>query len=485
MLTESIVLSLAGALIGIVLAHFGVRLLATMAAQTFPRLAETRLDMATLAFTTVIALATGILFGLVPALQSARGGTQESLKEGGHGSTAGGARLHLRRVLVTAEVALSLLLLVGAGLLIKSFMRLQEVDAGFESEGVLTMRVVLPAPRYPQPEQIRGFYRELQRRVAAIPGVTRVGAVNGLPLSGSGGSGTTTVDNPAIEASQASPEADQRFVTPGYFEAMGMKLISGRTFEERDNETATPVAVIDETMASTYWPNEDPIGKRIKRGGAQSMSPWMTIIGVVRHVRYRTLEEPSRVQVYIAHAQTPLTAMSLAVKTSVDPRSLAAAVQREIIALDPEQPVFAIRTMEELTADSVMRRRLVMMLLSLFAGIALALAAVGIYGVISYWVTQRSHEIGIRVAIGASRLDVLRMVLSQSMSVVLLGVLIGLVGAFVLTRVMATLLYNVTATDAATFALFSVALIFVGLLASYLPARRATRIDPVRMLRQE
>ena len=430
-------------------------------------------------------LATGILFGLFPAFQSARGTTQDALKEGTQASTAGRGRLRLRRVLVAAEVALSLLLLVGAGLLIKSFMRLQEVNAGFDPSGVLTMRIVVPAARYSQPEQMRSFYREVLRRVSALPGVTKVGATNGIPLSGSGGSGTTTIDNPAIPDDQGTPEADQRIVTPGYFEAMGMTLLSGRMFDERDSETGQPVAIIDETMAKTFWPNEDPIGKRIKRGGRQSTAPWLTIVGVVRHVRYRTLEEPSRVQLYMPHAQAPTTGMSLAIKTMLEPRTLSTSVQREVIAVDPEQPVWAIRTMDELMATSVMRRQLIMTLLTLFAGIALMLAAVGIYGVISYWVTQRSHEIGIRVAIGASRLDVLKMVLGQSMSVVLIGVAIGLVGAVALTRLMATLLYNVSATDAATFASYSAALILVGLLASYLPARRATRIDPVTMLRQE
>jgi putative ABC transport system permease protein len=265
---------------------------------------------------------------------------------------------------------------------------------------------------------------------------------------------------------------------------MGMTLLSGRLFDERDSDTGQPVAIIDETMARTFWPNEDPIGKRIKRGGRQSTQPWLTIVGVVRHVRYRTLEEPSRVQLYMPHAQTPTTGMSLAIKTTVDPRTLSNAIQREVVAIDREQPVWAIRTMDELMATSVMRRQLIMTLLTLFAGIALALAAVGIYGVISYWVTQRSHEIGIRVAIGASRLDILRMVLGQSMSVVLIGVAIGLAGAFALTRLLGTLLYNVSTTDVATFGVYSVVLVLVGLLSSYLPARRATRIDPVTMLRQ-
>ena len=485
MLTESVVLSLVGAVVGVALARVGVSLLAAMAAQSFPRLGETHIDLTALTFTIVVALATGILFGLFPAFQSARGATQDVLKEGSQTSTAGRGRLRLRRVLVAAEVALSLLLLVGAGLLIKSFMRLQGVDAGFDPANVLTMRIVVPAARYSNPDQVRSFYREVLRRVSALPGVTKVGANNGIPLSGSGGSGTTTIDNPAFPDDRGTPEADQRIVTPGYFEAMGMTMLGGRMFDERDNDTGQPVAIIDETMAKTFWPNEDPIGRRIKRGGPQSTQPWLTIVGVARHVRYRTLEEPSRVQLYLPHAQAPTTGMSLAIKTRLEPRTLANSVQREVIAVDPEQPVWAIRTMDELMAASVMRRQLIMTLLTLFAGIALMLAAVGIYGVISYWVTQRSHEIGIRVAIGASRLDVLKMVLGQSMSVVLIGVVIGLVGAAALTEVMATLLYDVSATDAVTFASYSAALILVGLLASYLPARRATRIDPVTMLRQQ
>ena len=381
MLTESVVLSLVGAVVGIALARVGVSLLATMAAQSFPRLGETHIDLTALTFTIVVALATGILFGLFPAFQSARSATQDVLKEGSQTSTAGRGRLRLRRVLVAAEVALSLLLLVGAGLLIKSFMRLQGVDAGFDPSGVLTMRIVVPAARYSQPDQVRSFYREVLRRVSALPGVTKVGASNGIPLSGSGGSGTTTIDNPAFPDDRGTPEADQRIVTPGYFEAMGMTILSGRMFDDRDSETGQPVAIIDETMARTFWPNEDPIGKRIKRGGRQSTQPWLTIVGVARHVRYRTLEEPSRVQLYMPHSQVPTTGMSLAIKTHLEPGTLSTSVQREVIAVDPEQPVWAIRTMDELMATSVMRRQLIMTLLTLFAGIALMLAAVGIYGV--------------------------------------------------------------------------------------------------------
>ena len=351
MLTESMLLVAAGAVAGIVLARVGVFLLNAAAQQSFPRLADASLDLSTLAFTVVIAAGTGAVFALIPAVQGSRGMSAESLKGGARGSTAGGGRLRLRRALVTAEVALSLLLLVGAGLLIKSFMRLQQVDGGFDPQDVLTMQVALPQARYSTPEQIRSFFRELSSRVAVIPGVSTVGAVSVLPLSGAGTSGTVTLDNPAVDP-ESPPEADQRIATPGYFEAMGIRVIRGRAFEEADNETAAPVAIIDETLAEKFWPNEDPIGRRIKRGGQQSTSPWTTIVGVVRHVRYRTLEEPSRVQVYWPHAQVPSFFMSLTVKTGLDPQSLTRTIQSEVASLDPDQPVSLVRTMEELTATS-------------------------------------------------------------------------------------------------------------------------------------
>jgi putative ABC transport system permease protein len=484
MLTEGMLLVAAGTVAGVVLARAGVFMLNVAAKQTFPRLADASLDLSTLAFTAVIATATGAVFALIPAVQGSRGVSAESLKGGGRGSTTGGRKLRLRRALVTAEVALSLLLLVGAGLLIKSFMRLQQVDGGFDPDGVLTMQIALPSARYTQPEQIRNFYRELMSRVAVVPGVSEAGAVSVLPLSGGGSSGTVTLDNPA-EGSEPGPEADQRIATPGYFEAMGIRVVRGRTFDETDNETAAPAAIIDESLAQKFWPGEDPLGRRIKRGPPQSTNPWTTIIGVVRHVRDRTLEEPSRVQVYWPHAQVPLNFMGLTVKSNLQPLSLAKTIQSEVASLDPDQPVFSIRTMEELTATSVLRRRLIMSLLTSFATIALVLAAVGIYGVISYWVTQRSQEIGIRMALGAHRFDVLKLVIGQSMPVLLLGVLLGLGGAFALSRLMGGLLYEITTTDPGTFVAYSAGLALVGLIASYVPARRATQVNPITALRDQ
>lgn len=485
LLTESLLLSVAGAALGLALARLGVSTIASIGGQAFPRLAQAAMDWTTLVFTMAIALATGIFFGIVPAIQGSQSSTHESLKEGGRGSTTGGSNQRLRRLLVVAEVALSLALLSGAGLLIKSFVRLQEVDPGFKPDGVLTMRVVLPQARYTDQDRIRTFFRELMDRVSKIPGIESVGAINGLPLSGSGGSGTTTIDTTAVPQDKAMPEADWRVVTPDYFRTTGTQLISGRYFNEHDTNTGAPVAIIDETMAKTYWPNQDPIGKRLKRGGLQSTNPWMMVVGVVKHVRYQSLERSSRVQLYWPHAQNPFVGMSLAMRTNVDPASLTTGVQRAVMALDPDQPVYAVRPFNELLADSMMRRRLVMILLAVFAGVALTLAALGIYGVISYWVNQRSHEIGIRMALGATRGDVLKMVIGHSLAIVVIGVVIGLVGSLAITRLIATLLFNVVATDPFTFGLVSTSLLGIGVLASAVPALRAIQVDPVHTLRQE
>jgi predicted permease len=486
LLTESAVLGLLSGVIGLLLGYWALHLLATLSATSFPRVVEAHMDFRVLAFTLLVSLATGILFGLAPAFSS-RHVTHDALKEGGRGGTAGASSQRLRGLLVVAEVALSLTLLVGAGLLIRSFLRLQEVDTGFRSEGVLTMRISLPEEKYAKIEQTRVFYRELLDRVRRLPGVDAAGGASGLPLSGTGWSGTTTVDSRAVQPKDASPEADQRPVFPGYFEALGIPLVRGRYFEQRDNEKGAPVAIIDETMAKTYWPNEDAIGKHIKEGELKSTRPWRTIVGVVRHVRYRTLESPSRVEFYWPYDQTSfaLDSMSLAIHTSSDPRSLAGVVERQVQGLDPDQPVYRIRTMSELMSESMGRRRLSMFLLAIFAGVALALAAVGIYGIMSYSVAQRAHEVGIRMALGARSSDVLRMVLGQSLGLTVAGIVAGLLGSLALTNFLSSLLFDVKATDATTFLLVAVILAVVALVASLVPAYRATTVDPVDALRQE
>ncbi len=484
LLTESSLLALLGAAAGLALAWLGLYILIQIGSVSFPRLAAATLDLRVLGFTLAAALLTGLLFGIAPALQSSRT-NPNALNEGGRGMTAATGARQLRRLLIIGEIALSLILLVGAGLLLRSFFRLQQIDPGFRPEGVLTVRLGLPELKYPEQAQVRNFYSEILNRVRGLPGVEAAGAISALPLSGSGSSGTTTVDSRAVTQQEASPEADWRVVTPGLFEAMSIRLVRGRYFDERDSETAAPVAIIDETMAATYWPGEDPIGKRLKRGGSQSMNPWMTIVGVVKHVRYLTLEAPSRVQLYWPHKQNPPRSMSLALRTSLDPRSLANTVQREVLALDADQPVYLIRTMDEFLADSLARRRFSMLLLAVFAGIALLLAAVGIYGVISYAVTQRSHEMGIRLALGASRVSVLKLILGQSLILTSTGVVLGIGGSLALTRLISALLFDVKPTDIATYALVPALLLVVALIASFIPARRATNVDPMIVLRYE
>ena len=484
LLTESVVLALAGSLAGLALAKWGLYVLTRIAAESFPRVAEAGLDFRVLGFTILLALSTGIVFGLWPALQAIRGSSPESLKEGSRGMSSSGGGKRLRSVFVVAEVMLSLMLLTGAGLLIRSFLRLQSVDPGFRPDHVLTLRVSLPDALYPDDLQQRRFFRELTSRVREIPGVEQSGMISGLPLTGSS-SGTTTVDTQAVPPSDRSPEADRRCVTPGLFNALGIGLVQGRFFNDGDNENSQPVAIIDETMARTYWPHENPIGKRLKFGELASEAPWMSIVGVVRHVRYRTLEAPSRVTVYFTHAQVPYNAMSLAVKSNLPVGALANQIAHEVQSIDPRQPVYAIETMNELMAESMARRRLSMMLLSIFAAIAMILAAAGVYGVISYTVSQQIREIGIRMALGADRLKVLKLVMGRSLLLVLAGVGLGVLGSLLVTRVMARMLFEVSARDPMTLTTVAVGLIGVGLVAGYLPARRATLVNPVEALRQE
>jgi putative ABC transport system permease protein len=359
------------------------------------------------------------------------------------------------------------------------------VDPGFHSDKVLTVRVSLPQIRYDQPEKIQTFYYNLRERVLRLPGVEAAGLISILPLVGDNNSGTTTVDSQAVPADNASPEADWRVVTPGLFEALRVQLVRGRYFDERDSETSAPVAIIDETMANTYWPNQDPIGKRLKRGGQQSTNPWMSIVGVVKHVRYRTLEMPSRVELYWPHAQNPGRTMSLALRTTQEPRALVDTIQREVMAIDPEQPAYAVRTLEEIMANSMARRRLSMLLLAAFSTVALLLAGVGICGVVAHSVSQRNHEIGIRRALGADTLQVLRLVLGHSLKMVLAGVVVGLAGTVVVTRLLSGLLFGIKSSDVTTIVLAGATLLAVAVVASYLPARRATKVDPMVVLRYE
>jgi predicted permease len=483
LLTESVLLALAGGVVGLALTPLALKGLVAIAAKSLPRTVHASIDVRALALTLAAAVVTGILFGLAPALQAARRRNFEALRTGRN--TEGKHPKRLRNALVVCETAISLVLLVGAGLLLRSFAEVLKVDPGFKADGLLTMRVSLPDATYGKPEQVRGFYNSLVDRVQRLPGVTAAGAVSALPLGDPGGSGTITVDTQAVPLDQQTPEADQRTATPDYFKAMGIGLVAGRVFEARDTDGAPKVAVVDESLAQTYWPGQDGVGKRLHFGGLKSTSPWITVVGVVRHVRNRTLEARSRVEVYVPEAQMPFNGMTLAVKTSGNPMSLAPTIQREVAAIDPDLPVYRVRTMTEVMGESVQRRKLALILLEVFAGLALVLAGVGIYGVTSYGVAQRQVEIGVRMALGADRGKVLRMMIAGGMTTIAVGLAIGVALAPVVTRMMRGLLFAVHPADPLTIAGGAAVLVAMAFLAILIPARRATRVSPMKALRYE
>ena len=483
LLTESVVLAFAGGLVGVAITPWILRGLVDIAAKSLPRAVHTAIDGRALVLTAAISLATGILFGLAPALQAGRKRQFDSLKGGR--STEGKRPKRLRSALVICETAFSLLLIAAAGLLLRSFAEILKVDPGFRPDGVLTMRVALPDAIYSKPEQVRGFYSELLDRVQKLPGVQAAGGVSGLPLSGQGGSGTTTIDSQSVPLEETTPEADQRVVTPDYFKAMGISLVRGRFFDARDSNTAAPVAMVDESLAKTFWPNQDPIGKRLHIGGRQSKMPWDTVIGVVRHVRNRTLEARSRMEVYWPESQRPYGAMTLAILASGNPMNLVPTIQREVSLIDPDLPVYPVSTMTEVMGDSLERRRLALILLAVFAGLALLLASIGIYGVTSYGVAQRHAEIGLRMALGADRGQVLSMLIRSGLTTIAIGLGLGLVMALFLTRLISGLLFSVRASDPVALGGAAVLLLAAALLAIFVPARRATKVNPMVALRYE
>ena len=485
MLTESVVLACTGGVVGLAITPLVLRGLVAIAEKSLPRAIHTSIDLRALALTAAISVLTGMLFGLAPAWQAARKTSFQGLKSGKN--TEGRRPRRVRTILVICETAFSLLLVAAAGLLLRSFAEILRVDPGFRPEGVLTMRVALPDAVYSKPDQIRGFYAELLDRVRKLPGVQSVGAISGLPLAREGGSGTTTIDSQLVPIEDTTPEADQRVVTDDYFKAMGISLVRGRFFDARDASTAPHVAIVDESLANFFFPNQDPIGKRLHRGdrGGRDEPKWDTIVGVVGHVRNRTLEARSRMEVYWPHSQIPFSAMTLAVRTDGNPTSLITAIQREVAAIDPGLPVYRVRTMNEVMGESLQRRRLALILLGVFAGLALLLASVGIYGVTSYGVAQRRVEIGVRMALGADRGQVLRMMIGSGMATIAIGLALGVALALSLTRLMSGMLFAVHASD--PLALGGAALLLMGaaLLAIFIPARRATRLNPMTALRYE
>jgi putative ABC transport system permease protein len=487
LLTESLLLSLLGGALGLLLAGWLIGPLVALGPETIPRLGEVGIDGRTLAFTLGLSVLTSLIFGLLPAVRFSRPDLQVALKQGGQTPT-GGLSL-LRSVLVVAEVALTLVLLIGAGLLMKSFWRLMQTNPGFNPERVLTMQIALPEAEYKEEQQMVAFYRQLLGRAGALTGVEAVGMINNLPLGGVNINGGFEVEGRAREQ---GGYGGFRITSPGYFQAMSIPVVKGRAFTEQDNQNSLPVAIISERVAGTTFPGEDPIGKRIRSGmDARSMTDdiagtWMTIVGVVGDVRHSGLEGKASAELYVPYTQRPRRAgeMTVVMRTGVEPTSLVPAVRDEVKAINKNLPV-EFEPMERVFQRSVASRRYNMLLLGTFAALALVLSVMGIYGVLSYTVSQNTREIGIRMALGAQARDVLLMIVRQGMTLAAVGVSIGLLSAFALTRLMASLLYGVTATDPPTYAGVSALLLAVAFLACFIPARRATRVDPMIALRYE
>ncbi len=489
LLTESIVLALIGAVLGLGLASIGLRVLMTVDPTSLPPLAPVRLDWPVVAFTLILGVITTVVFGLVPALRNLRVNLVDSLREGGH-STVGGHRQRLRNALVVAEVSLAVVLVIGAGLMVRSLGALGRIDLGFKADHVLTMRVSVPQARYDTPEKVVDFYRRLNEKVRAVPGVQSAGLVRVLPLATTIGDFGLDVEG-FEERPGANAKGDWQIATDGSFEAMGSRLMRGRWFSTADTEASPPVTVINETMARTYWKNpEDALGGRIRVGSMKN--PWALVVGMVADERHNGVTGIVKEKFYVPHSQWHIATGGnlirggfLVVRTAGDPMALASAVRSEVRSLDPNIPVANIRPMTEVVAASLATPRLTGFLMGTFAAIALLLAAVGIYGVLSYLVARRTHEIGIRLAVGADRSQVLMLVLKQGLTLAGTGIAVGVFAAFLLTRLMQTLLYQVRPSDPITFVVVTVALVLVALLASALPAYRATRVSPLVALRTE
>ena len=481
LLTESILLALVGGAVGLLLAVWGMDLLLALAPDDLPRVKEVALDGRVVAFTFSIATLTGVIFGIVPALQASNPNLNETLKEGGRGTT--GVHHRVRGSLVVTEVALALMLLIGAGLLIRSFYRLQQVNPGFIANNALAVTVSLPGKKYSKDEQQSAFFTQLLERVSPLPGVASVGATQSLPIQGDYILGFNIQGRPP-DGPGEEPNTNYYAVTPDYFKAMGIPLLRGRLFTEQDRKGSPRVAIINEEMARKFFKDEDPLGKRINvTNGPQT---FREIVGIVGDVKQYGPAQPTTMQTYEPFLQNPFSGMTLVVRTEGNPTALASAIRSQVLSVDKDQPVARMRPLEQVLSESVAKQRFLMVLLTSFAAVALVLAAVGLYGVMSYAVTQRTHEIGIRMALGAQTGDVMKLVIGQGMVLALVGVGIGMVGAFILTRLlMASFLFSVGASDPVTFAIISVLLAAVALGASFVPARRAMKVDPMVALRYE
>jgi predicted permease len=484
-LTETLLIALLAGALGLTLALWGTRLLLVVSPASLPHTTEIRLNADMLAFTSGIALFTALLCGLLPALQAARKNVQISLKEGGRSGGGSQRRRRTHNALVVAEVALSLVLLIGAGLTVRSFLKLQNVDPGFDPEGVLTVRLALPSSRYGEDAKQRSFYAELLERLAASGQLQAAGVVSNLPLSDSEYMGGIQPEGFIPPPGEGNPIADWRVVSPGYFDTMRIRLRQGRLFSSVDHEDAPGTVVIDKSLADRYWPDQDPLGRRLRLSGLGPDSPWLTVVGVVDHVKHYGLDVDSRVQLYLPYRQTPYRSMFVVVRSQLETAAVINLVKRELRAIDPGLPVSEVLTMEQRLSTSLASRRFSMLLFSLFASVALVLAVVGIYGVLAHLVAERTHEIGLRIVLGAHKRDILRLIVGQALRVGGLGIVLGIVVALMLTRFMTSLLFLVDANDLATFGMVAMVLTLTVVLASYLPALRASRIQPGIALRSD
>ena len=481
LLTESVLLAVSGGVLGLLLAVWGSRMLVRLG--SLPNSGDIGVDTWALGFTLLVSFGAGIIIGIMPALQFTRTNLSDTLKQGGR---TGGSPIkqHTRKALVISEVALSLVLLIGAGLMIRSFWKLQNVNPGFDTSNALTMSVALTPIRYSEPHQQLAFLDRAIEQIRAVPGVVSVGATTTIPLGGGGSTQPFSIEGQPTGSVAEQPMAQTRYISTDYFQAIGIPLRQGRFFSEHDRDNSVPVIIISEAMARRFWQGENPIGKRLTPS-FHSEQGAREIVGIVGDVKASGLDVDSSAMMYLPYKQSPRPFMSFVVRTASNPESLVQPVSRAIYSIDKEQALTDIQTMDQVLTKSLSGRRFNMTLLLAFAGVALVLAAVGVYGVMNYTVTLRRRELGIRMALGAGRMDVLRLVLGQGLTLTLIGVAAGLISAYALTRLMASLLYGVTATDYITFASVSAVLILVGVAASYVPARRATKVNPTIALRTE
>ncbi|MGC9949098.1 MAG: ABC transporter permease [Bryobacteraceae bacterium] len=485
-ITESLLLATVGGGAGLLLAAASLRFLIHLAPQNIPRLDHTHVDGAVLAFTLGLSLLAGLLFGAFPAWLAAGADPQEALAEGGARSTTGPGRSRARDLLIVAEVAVSVLLTIGAGLLVKSFVRLLTVDPGFHADRVVTAIIVLPQSRYPDLPSNIAFYRKLLDGLRNLPGVESVGATNGVPLAGNiTGAYVTVEGHPSTAVGNARPSAEAFAVSPDYLPTMGIELLTGRELTPHDGAGGLHPAMINDLAAQRFWAHEDPLGKRIGVNRDNGREVWRQVVGVVKTTHDQSIDSPAQPAVYLPMEQAFEPPQFLAVRTSLPIAAIAARLRQAVAAVDKDQPVFVVNAMQELLDNSIAPRRFAAVILALFGALALVLAAAGIYGVASYSVSRRTQEIGLRVALGAQRGDVLRLIVGQGMRLIVIGIVLGLAGAGAATRALASLLYGVGATDPATFLGVPLALAAVGLAACYIPARRAAKVDPAAVLRCE